>query len=75
MEHPLHALFFSIQQRRNNPDQNDRSRDEIEEIFNKAFDWIIRMVDHTTKEVGQNEKEWRGNRDRNEESAKPATAR
>jgi hypothetical protein len=68
-------MFFEIEQRRNNPDQNDRCCDEIEEIFNKAFDWIIRMVDHTTKEVGQNEKEWRGNRDRNEESAKPATAR
>jgi hypothetical protein len=74
VEHPLPALFFAIEQRSNDPDQNNRSCDEIEEIFNKAFDWIIRMVDCASKEPGQNEKERRRNRDSNDESAKPAAA-
>ena len=74
VEHPLRALFFAIEQRCNNPDQKNRSCNEVEEIFNKAFDWIIRHGNLHSKEIRQMEKEWRRYRDRNEESAKPATA-
>ncbi len=66
--------FFAIEQRRKSPDQNDRSYDEIEEILDKAFDRVFGMTDCTKKEPWQNAKEWWRNRNRNEESAKPATA-
>ncbi len=67
------AWFFAIEQDRKSPNQNDRSCDEIDEVFDKTSDRVIRVMNRTTKEPGQSQKEWWRNRDRNEKSAKPAT--
>jgi len=66
----LGVSFCSTQHRRNGPDQKNRSRDEIEEIFSKCFAWEIRRW----KKKAKKKKERRCNRDGNEKSAKPATA-
>ena len=66
--------FIAIEQHRNEPDQKNRSRDEVEEIFRDRFGGKIRYPRTHLKEPLKKKKEWKRYRDGNVESAKPATA-
>ena len=70
----LGVSFCSTQHRRNDPNQKNRSCDEIEEIFTDRFARKIWHDRTHTNEPLEREKEWRRHRDDNVESAKPATA-
>ena len=75
LAYSLSVSFHAIEQRRNDPNQKNRSRDEIEEIFSDRFAVrIIRDGKTQTKEPAKKDKEWRRDRDRDVESAKRATA-
>ena len=69
----LNVSFVAIQQRRDHPDQKNRSRDEIEEILNEGVERKIQHGGSRMVVPARNEKEWRHNSDCNEESAIPAT--
>jgi len=66
--------FFAIEHRRNDPDQKNRSGDEVEEILCDGFAGEIGYPRTHSNEPLKNEKEWKRNRNGNVESAKPATA-
>ena len=51
--------FPAIEQRCNEPHQEDRRRNEIEEIFTDCFAWQIEHGRTHTKEPAEEEKEWR----------------
>ena len=63
--------FLAIEHRGHNPDQKNRSRDEIEEVFTNGFAWEIREGRTHPKEPPEKEKEWKRHRDGNVESSNP----
>ena len=67
------VAFFAIEQRCDNPDQKNRSHNEIDEVFGERFAGQIKHGGTPMKEPAKKEKEWRRDRDGNEENAKPAT--
>ena len=66
--------FPAVEQCCNEPHQEDRRCNEIEEIFSDCLAWQIEHGAHTNKPA-KNIKEWKYNRDGNEESAKLATTK
>ena len=70
----LSVPFPAVEQRCNEPHQEDRRCNEIEEVFPDCLAWQIEHGAHT-KKPAKNIKEWKYNRDGNEESAKAATTK
>ena len=70
----LRISFFAITKPRNDRDQKNRSRNEIEEIFTNRFDWqVVHAGAHMKDDPTQNKEERRHHCDDNEESPEPAT--